>query len=323
MKKRILIWTAVILITVAVLIVVLMLRSSYRIRFGPNDLDFSTVHGGFTRYYKVHIPTGYNESTKTPVVIYVHGGGGDVRAAYMDGLDKMSDRQGFILAVPEATGEVKYGHLRGSWNGGKWAGGECCGNADDVGFISKMIGEIEGKFNVDEKRVYATGISNGGLMTNRLGCELADKIAAIATVAPAALMSDCAPLRPVSVMDIHGTADPANPPDGSEPRSIFKEGASPFGMSYKRMTPYQVVDAWKEINRCTDKKILGYENGDAKCTVFNECSDGVEVELCMVDGMGHTYPSGSQYLSSSLVGSVSYDISFDQIWEFFEKHPMD
>jgi polyhydroxybutyrate depolymerase len=288
---------------------------------GPGDYIFSLMHEGLERIYKVHIPPSYNENTQIPVVIYIHGGGGDMRAAYMDGIDKMSDKHGFILAIPEGTGEVKLGHLRGSWNGGRWETGECCGNTDDVGFISIMIKELRNKFNIDEKMIYATGISNGGLMTNRLGCELADKIAAIAPVAPAAIMSNCNPSRSIPVMDIHGTADPANPPDGSEPKGIFgKDGI--MAMPYKRMTPSQVIDVWKRINKCSDSQIAGYEKGGAKCVIYNDCVEGVEIELCIVEGMGHTYPSGSQYLPAAVVGPVSYDISFDQIWEFFKKHPM-
>lgn len=290
---------------------------------GSGDYDFSLIHDGLERTYKVHIPPIYDKNNKTPVVIYVHGGAGNKKSAYMDGVDEYSDKFGFILAIPEGTGVIKFGDLRAGWNGGDWETGVCCGDVDDVGFISEMIEELKRKVNVDEKRIYATGISNGGLMTNRLGCELSDKIAAIAPVAPSAVMSNCNPSRPVPVMVIHGTADPANPPDGSEPTSIFKKGSSSgLDMPYKRMTPYQVVDVWKKINKCSDIQIAGYEKGDAKCVIYNDCAEGSEVELCIVEGMGHTYPSGSQYLPAILVGPVSYDISFDQIWEFFEKHPM-
>jgi polyhydroxybutyrate depolymerase len=291
-------------------------------RFGDGDPEFFITHDGQIRKYKVHTPLDYR-GDKVPMVIYIHGGGGDMRAAYMDGIDKFSDKYGFIIAIPEGTGEVKLGHTRAQWNGGKWETGECCGDADDVGFISRMIDEIKSNFNIDEKRVYATGISNGGLMTNRIGCELSEKIAAIATVAPAAIISDCNPSRAVSVMDIHGTADPANPPDGSEPRSIFnEESGSGFAKSYKRMTPYQVVEKWKKINGCSDKYGQGYKKGGASCIIYNQCENGSEVELCIVEGMGHTYPSGSQYLPKRVVGPVSYDISFDQIWDFFKRHQM-
>jgi len=290
--------------------------------YGIGDPEFSLKHGGLTRKYKVHLPKGYDNKTPYPVVIYIHGGGADMRAAYMDGLDKAADKLGFILVAPQGTGVFKLGHIRATWNGGKWATGECCGDTDDVGFISKMIDELKVKFNVDEKRIYATGISNGGLMTNRIGCELSDKIAAIAPVAGAAVESNCKPSRSMPVMDIHGTLDPANPPDGSEPRGIFaKDSNSPFAMSYKRMTPYQVADAWRNIDKCSPTQTVTYEKGGAKCVSYSECEQGSEVVLCIVEGMGHTYPGGTQYLTEKIVGPVSHDISFEQIWEFFKKHP--
>jgi len=304
------------------------LKNLSPIKFGAYDYEFSFEHDGIMRLYRVHLPSNYNKETPTPMVIYVHGGGGNSITAYREGMDKKADKHGFILAAPQGFYKAKRENQKASflsermfsWNGGKWDKGECCGNADDVGFISKMIDEIKGKFNVDEKRIYATGISNGGLMTNRLGCELSDKIAAIGTVAPAAVESNCNPSRVLSVIDIHGTLDPANPHDGSEPRSIFDEESS--GIHYKRMTPYQVVDAWKKIDKCSDSQIKGYEKGSAKCMIYNDCESGAEVELCIVEGMGHTWPSGSQYLPLDKIGPVSYDISFDQIWEFFKKHPM-
>ncbi len=287
-------------------------------KYGKNDPEFALMHDGLRRVYRVHIPVSYDGKHPVPVVIYVHGGAGDMRAAYMDGLDKFSDKYGFLLLVPQGTGGVKLGRMRAQWNGGKWETGDCCGSADDVGFISRMIDEAKGKFNIDEKRIYATGISNGGLMVNRLGCELSEKIAAIAPVASAAIISDCRPSKPVSIIVIHGSADPANPPDGSAPRGIFAEKGA-FAMSYKRMTPYQVVDKWKKINGCLGKGRQGYKKGKADCIIFDQCRTGAEVELCIVEDMGHAYPGGSQYLPENMVGPVSYDMTFDQIWEFFEE----
>jgi len=279
------------------------------------DYDFSLEYDGLTRTYKVHVPLSYDQDTSTPLVIYIHGGGGNADSAYFDEMDKTADKFGFILVAPEGTGEVKLGKLRASWNGGKWETGECCGDADDVGFISEMVDELRNKFNIDEKRVYATGISNGGLMTNRLACELSDKITAIATIAPAAIPSNCNPSKEIPIMNIHGTGDRCNPFYGGEPSFSFCAN-----VDYTRMMPKQVVDSWIQINGCLDKNVIVYENGDANCISYNECDNGVEVRFCKVEGMGHTWPDGSQYLSSSLIGPVSYDISSDQIWEFFEKY---
>jgi polyhydroxybutyrate depolymerase len=330
MKTKTLKWIGIIILLLIILGTINKIRNREIMpeeqilqEYTPGDYEFTLIHGSLTRVYKVHVPSSYDVNKKNSAVIYLHGGGGNKQSAYRDGLNKMSDKYGFILIAPEGTGEVKVGQVRAVWNGGMWKTGECCGNSDDTGFLSKMIEEIENNFNIDKKRIYATGISNGGLMTNRIGCELANKIAAIATVAPAAVMSNCNPSRSISVINIHGTADPANPPDGSEPRGIFnKESGSDFAKDYKKMTPYQTIDKWKEVNECSNSYTKGYEKGNAKCIIYNECLDNSEIELCIVEKMGHTYPGGSQYLPNSIVGPVSHDISFDQIWEFFNKHPM-
>ncbi len=276
-----------------------------------NNPKFTIIHDNLERHYQIHIPKNYNKS-KTPLVIYLHGGGGNINAAYQDGLDKMSDKYNFILAIPEGTGEKKLGNIRASWNGGKWETGECCGKADDIGFILKMINEIKNNFNINDQKIYVTGISNGGLMANRVACELSDEITAIATIAPTAIISDCNPTKPISIMDIHGTADPVNPINKEEPN------ISVFNMPYKRMTPYQIIEKWKKINSCSNNKIIKEKNNNTKCIIYNECKNNSKVQLCIVKNMGHTYPNGSQYLPSSIIGPVSEDISFKEIWEFFE-----
>ena len=287
------------------------------------DREFVLAHDGIDRRYRVHVPPTCGAGAPCPVVIYVHGGGGNILSAYMNGMDSAADAHGFILAVPEGTGEVKRGQLRASWNGGAWATGACCGDTDDVGFIAKMIEKLQADFEMDARRVYATGISNGGLMTNRLACELSDKIAAIATVAPAALMSACKPGRAVPIIDVHGTADPANPPDGSEPKGIFNEDSgSGFAKAYKRMTPDQVVARWREMNQCAAESVARTERGPVKCVVHNRCAQGAEVALCMIEGMGHTWPDGLQYLPASMVGPVSHDFSFTHLWEFLSRHSL-
>jgi polyhydroxybutyrate depolymerase len=152
-------------------------------------------------------------------------------------------------------------------------------------------------------------------MANRLACELSDKIAAVAVVAPAAIPSNCKPLHPVSVMDIHGTGDPCNPYDGSMPKGACGR------VDYRRMPPNKVVDSWIEILGCSRDASVVYEKGDAKCMSYKG-KDGSEVVFCRVEGMGHTWPSGSQYLPVRLVGKVSTDISFDQMWDFLQRHSL-
>jgi polyhydroxybutyrate depolymerase len=277
----------------------------------PGDFSKATSIDGLTREYVVHVPRiGSIPETGIPLVIYIHGGGGTAQAAYGDGIDVASDRHEFLLLIPVGINK--------SWNGGSWAGGSCCGTQNDVKFFSTMIDEVSHDYPVDSRRIYAMGISNGGLMTNRLACELSTRIAAIATVAPAAVESNCAPTRLVPVMDIHGTGDRCNPYYGGTPPLEFCAS-----VPYTRMTPRQVTTTWLRINGCSSvTPETVYHFGDANCLSFNHCVNSAEVEFCKVEGMGHTWPSGAQYRSSHLVGPVSHDISTEQIWQFFRRHPM-
>lgn len=277
------------------------------------DYALSLLHEGLTRTYKVHVPPSYNPTVPAPLVVYVHGGDGNARSAYLEGMGKASDTFGFVLAAPEGVGEVKWGELRAIWNGGRWAGGSCCGTADDVGFIAAMLQDLQRTFSIDRRRIYAAGISNGGLMTNRLACELSEQLAAVATVAPAGIPDACTPSRAIPVMDIHGTGDLCNPFDGSDPTGVCAKAP------YKRMSPAQVVDTWRAIHGCSDAFSTAYQHGAATCVRYGQCRDGAEVEFCTVTGMGHAWPSGYQ-LPVKSVGPVSYDISFEQIWNFFQRH---
>ncbi|MCB2181885.1 MAG: hypothetical protein KQH63_07660 [Desulfobulbaceae bacterium] len=278
--------------------------------------DFVINHDGLQRRYQVYLPPAYSDDgPELPLVLYVHGGGGNIRSAYKDKFGEATDRFGFILAVPEAV-RVKKGMLATRWNGGKWKEGQCCGDADDVGFISIMIEEIASRFRVNRKRVYATGASNGGLMVNRLACELSEEIAAVATVAPTAVPESCDPSRPIAVMDIHGTGDPCNPFDGSVPDGVCGQ------VEYKRMGFHEVVNNWEKINGCSEESSIFYKKGDAVC-YSHQCQGESEVVSCKVEKMGHTFPSGSQYFFKSVVGPVSYDIGHQQIWDFFMRHSLD
>ncbi len=240
-----------------------------------------------------------------------------MRGAYLDGMDKMADKHNFILAVPQGVGATIRGNIRGYWNGGAWATGECCGKEDDIGFIKNMIETVSATYSVDDKKIFATGISNGGLMTNRIGCELSDIVSGIAPVAPAGIISGCKPANPVAVLVVHGLLDPINTADGREPGRAFRNNPV-TGEPMKRMTPAQVIKQWGEINTCKGGASSVVNEGNVSCTEYsNGCSAGGPTRLCLIKNMGHTYPSGNQYLSADLVGPVSMDYSFDDIWEFF------
>jgi len=280
------------------------------------DRNFTLQHDGVERQYRVHLPPGYGDrGAPLPVVIYLHGGGGGTVSAYLDGVHKSADQHGFLLAIPAAT-RIDKKPMSSRWNGGRWKGGECCGTADDIGFLAKMLDDLARRFRVDEQRVYAAGISNGGLMTHRVACELSERVAAVATVAPAAVPQDCAPVRPIPVMNIHGTKDPCNPFDGSDPKGFCARAG------YKRMSPAEVVETWRKLDGCGETAVPGFRRGKASCTRYPDCRQGAEVAFCRVDGMGHAWPGGAQYFPAGLIGPVSEDISMNEIWTFFREHPL-
>jgi polyhydroxybutyrate depolymerase len=163
----------------------------------PNE---TIVSGGLERSYLLYVPTSYEPNRPMPLVFNFHGLGssGIAQFGYTE-MAALAEKFKFILVAPNGLGN--------SWNGGF-----CCGDAaengiDDVGFTSDMIDEISSSYCVNSDRVYATGISNGGFMSYRLACDLADRIAAIGPVAAANVTFSCAPSRPVPVLAMNGTDD--------------------------------------------------------------------------------------------------------------------
>ncbi len=172
----------------------------------PGDHGLQLVHAGRVRSYTLHVPTGLDAGRPLAMVLAFHGGLGT--AAYMPaltGFSRTADREGFLVAYPNGSGALEDRLFT-------WNGGTCCGyssreNVDDVGFVRAVIDDIAAHFPLDPRRIYATGISNGGILSYRLACELSDRIAAIGPVAGTQNFPGCAPSAPVAVVHFHGTAD--------------------------------------------------------------------------------------------------------------------
>jgi polyhydroxybutyrate depolymerase len=190
-------------------------------------------HGGLTRKYTVYLPTQYEASQAMPLVLALHGGYGtaDGMKDY-SGFNATADTHGFIVAYPEGDGK--------SWNAG-----DCCGDLtiDDVGFIGKVLDDLETVACVDPKRVYATGMSNGSMMSHRLACELSLRVTAIAGVAGqlgTSYLQTCAPARKVPILHIHGTEDGCAP---------FSGGTTGGGCTY--WTYSVLLGVWLPKRLCT------------------------------------------------------------------------
>jgi len=279
----------------------------------PGDYEETIISGGKMRNYLLHVPNSYDRQKKTPLVIIMHGGGGNAKSmAEVTGMNTKSDKAGFIAVYPNGTGPVGDERIL-TWNAGNCCGYALDNNIDDAGFIRELIARLENKLTIDTSRIYATGISNGGMMSYRLGCELADKIAAIAPVAGAMGMSDCNPANPVSVIIFHGTADEHVLYGGGAPlKSIDSHPRIDKPVSY-------AVDFWAGLNGCSREAKKEISGSIIKET-YSGGRNGTEVVLYTIAGGKHAWPGGK---TAWLGGDVpTKEISAtDLMWDFFALHP--
>ncbi len=179
-----------------------------------HTLDFD----GLKRSYALHMPAK-SPAGELPLVVVLHGGGGSgAGAARMTGFDALADEAGFMVVYPDGTDRPLL-HAMGKPGLLTWNAGSCCGyaqykNMDDVGFIRAVVADVQKQHAVDAKRIYATGMSNGGMLSYRLACEASDLFAAIGPVAGIIEIPDCKPVHPVAVIDFQGTDDENVPLNG-------------------------------------------------------------------------------------------------------------
>jgi polyhydroxybutyrate depolymerase len=271
-----------------------------------------------TRTYLLHEPPNVPAIKTIPLVFVFHGGGSNGAAMEkLTGFSALADREGFLVVYPDAVAK--------NWNDGRDAPAipSQTNKVDDVAFVAALISEISNQYPVSQRRIFATGISNGAIFSHYLAARLAGQIAAIAPVAggfaePLALKFK--PGAPVSVFMINGTSDPLVPYQGGP---------------IKPETRGRIIDTdkaaqiWREHDHCNQDAATG-DLPDAdpndKCTVrwarWSNGKDGTEVVLYTIEGGGHTWPGGPQYLSPSIIGRVCRDFTgTSAIWEFFKKHP--
>ena len=276
---------------------------------------FDTL-GETTRSYLVHVPPKYDPKKPTPVVLVLHGAGMNGRMmAWFCGFSKKADEAGFIAVYPNGTGLAD---LLLTWNAGGFQGWAAERQPDDVAFIAKLLDDLATVVTVDPKRVYVTGMSNGGMMCYRLAAELSDRIAAIAPVAGTMAIDNYNPKRPVPVMHFHGTADKLVPFGGPGSRT-------PKFLGFKSVE--DTIKICAKANGCPEEpKVVKLPDkaGDGTSVTkktYGPGKDGAEVVLFVIEGGGHTWPG--QQPPVGFIGKSTKNISAnDLIWEFFQKHPM-
>lgn len=266
----------------------------------------SIYTGGMWRSYKLYKPAIYTGATARPLIINMHGytSNADQQQAYSNFMP-IADTANFLMVFPNGT----YNSGQRYWNAGISSFG-----VDDISFLSRLIDSLKLQYNINLNRVYATGMSNGGFMSNTLACELSNRITAIASVTGGmfttqygSVGSACHPKRPVPVMQVHGTNDPTVPYAGNS-----------------SMLPVDtLIKYWVRKNNCnttpTFSNVPNTNTSDG-CTashyIYTGGNLGSSVELFKITGGEHTWP-GAPFT----IGVTNQDISASkEIWRFFNKY---
>jgi polyhydroxybutyrate depolymerase len=264
----------------------------------------SLTVGGRQRDYRLYRPASLPRSAPVPLVLVLHGAVGTGRQAEDDyGWDGAADAGHFVVAYPDG--------YRRTWNAGACCGPAQTAGVDDVGFLTGLVRAVAGRLPIDADRVYATGISNGGLMAYRLACETT----LFAAIGPdsATMLGPCPAPAPLSVIHVHGLADDRIPFDGGTSRSAQT-------VDWPPVPP--VIAGWRTVDGCPPPTTA---TAGPVTTSVTACAAGRAVELVTIAGAGHQWPGGRPNTAAErLLGLDEPSTALDAtatIWSFFTTHP--
>jgi len=284
-----------------------LLTAAVATEAGATDQSGQVQIGGKTRTYAVHVPDGPPPPEGFPVILAFHGGGGQgARMRRLTGFDGLADTRGFVAVYPDGVDR--------HWNDGR---ATIRNPQDDVGFVEALLDRLAASAPVDKRRVFATGLSNGALFAERLGCDLSQRIAAIAPVAgtlPADLAARCQPARPVAVMQIDGTADPIMPFHGGDVADFGGRGEGGQVLSVADTGAF-----WARRNGCGGPgpakllpPVATFDRTRIVRMRYEGCAASNPVTVLTVMGGGHAWPGGPQYAPQLLIGQASRQLDASQ-----------
>ncbi|HEX9530946.1 MAG TPA: PHB depolymerase family esterase [Acidimicrobiales bacterium] len=271
----------------------------------PQPAGLSTVtmsYQGQDRTYALYVPASYSGTTSVPVVFEFHGYSSNAfqQVVYGD-FRPLADRDGFVIVAPNGQGRDQHYNLTRE-----------PGLQDDVAFVGAVADRVESQLCVDRRRIYATGMSDGGAMTSALACGAAGRFAAFGPVAAELYLPTCAAGRDVSIAAFHGTADPIVPFKGG--------GVSCCGSPTLGSAP-DAMAGWAGHDGCAQQFTDTRLSPQVIERQWSGCHPGTEVRFYMIQGGGHTWP-GSKIALGPL-GLTTNEISAtDTLWAFFQAHPL-
>ncbi len=276
----------------------------------PYRFHATMMIDGYTRTYVLALPPNYYDTPEKdfPLVIGMHGTGGSASQFESDyRFEDFANESKFIAVYPEGVQSSGFLGLR------TWNAGTCCDYAldhqiDDIKFIRELIDEVVSRYNVNPKRVYATGMSNGGMMAYRLACELPEKIAAIATVSCSMVVSEpCNPSRAVPILHIHSILDTKIPYQGG------------IGIGGYHFPPIDsVLTSWAIENSCETPSQIIINNDKYSFKKWSACEGNTAIEYYLTQDGGHAWPGGLKSRAKADTPSVAIDAN-ELLWEFFQR----
>lgn len=290
----------------------------YNQSFAQSNQPGRLIHQDLQREYIVHLPTGYTGQEQLPIIIFLHGGSGSAQSAMgFTLMNSISNLEGFLVAYPQGIGPVDGGGF--SWADGRGTSADAL-NIDDVGFVDKLIDSLSITYPIDSNRIYLSGFSNGGFMTQRIACEMPERFAAMASLGASMsleLAANCAPEKAIPMFIINGTADQFVPFNGG-----------PSGVVGPIIPTFDLVDFWKNNNGCTtilDSLELPDLDPSEESTItsfgFTNCACEADVQLYRVNNGGHTWPGVENTNYEMIAGETNEDIQASfELWRFFEQY---
>lgn len=266
---------------------------------------------GKTRTYLLNLPPNYYESSDFSLVIAMHGGGGE--ASQFESSSKLTEKANdaeFVVVYPEGVKST------GALAARTWNAGGCCdyardNNIDDVNFIEKLIDKLVATYKINPKRVYATGHSNGGMLSYRLACEIPTKIAAIAPNGCSMVVTQpCNPFRPVPILHMHSELDSKVP---------YAGGVGITGAYFPAID--SVLNVWSLENSCATPSQVLVNNSSYKFTNWSECNSNVTIEYYLTKDGGHAWPGGLPGSGNGDSPSTVINAN-DLLWEFFQQYQL-
>jgi len=276
------------------------------------DLTVLTADGR-DRTAHLYVPATVPARAGAPLLVALHGGTGwGTQFESTSGFDALADEHGFIVVYPDGIGVGPEGDQLRTWNGGVCCGPAAREDVDDVAFLHKLVETISETHRIDPERVFATGHSNGMIMSYRLVCEAADVFVAAAGQAGTLGVDECAPSQPVSLRHIHGTADTNLPIDGGRgPTSIA-------GIDFP--SPRDGIATLAQADGCSRRSRTKVA-GPVTTRTWKPCDDRTVIQFVEVDGASHGWMGGPP---SPRAGApepfADYDSSAS-VWQFLARHP--